>query len=1182
MAQSLSRRRFLQATAAAGLWGTLPRPLVADVFPVQFLKSSPYEELYQYIAPGSDEFAVEKEAAEITGFLGRLIDTRSLPLAEGFRGRSPQPTTYRKISEDVSEAEFAAEQGEFQENLRRWVASLGEVQSARYFVLGSNRVRYEIASRSRGTLEYRVGLWRQVWTEGKLAEFEPLEETLARSTEPLFADVTAARFGTEESFQKQLLYGVPYWRSRIDSASGIDVYGQNGIAVGDIDNDGWDEVYVCQPGGLPNRLYKRRTDGTFEDITGRAGVGLLDNTACALFVDFRNSGRQDLVVLTSGGPLLFLNQGDGAFRIKPEAFHFQNPPAGTFTGMSAADYDGDGRVDLYLCAYIYFQSEDQYSYPAPYHDANNGPPNFLFRNELSPNGDGAFEDVTEAAGLNENNDRYSFAPAWCDYDGDGRPDLYVANDFGRNNLYKNEGGGFRDVAAEAGVEDLGPGMSATWLDYDNDGRPDLYVTNMWSAAGQRLIESEPFGPIANDGLQEPYRRHAKGNTLYRNRGDGTFEETSPAERVEMGRWSWTGDALDFDCDGTPEIYVTAGMITNSSGQGMASDSPDLMSFFWRQVVAKSPPKLQSSSGYENGWNAINQLVREDYSWNGREPNVFYARRGSRYYDLSGISGLDFAEDSRAFAATDFNGDGRLDLILKSRVGPQIRALENRAGNENNVLVLALEGTKSNRDAIGAWVVAEQENGKTAQALQAGSGYLSQHTKRLHIGLGQSKQAKVLKIRWPNGETEDLSNIAGGYLYRIREGSGIVASEPLRALPRHPTSRAAGDRNDGSADQRIIGQNSPAFEATWLLEPVPLPEKHAGPGFVCLAAQQPAAIPQGVPFHLIRVDQENVEVAAWYALFRRYLFDYRTGLALPMMLLIDGQSRAHKIYPAIPGEHELQRDLNLLDATDRASLALPFAGYYHQSPSRNYFRHGAAFFHAGYPEQALGYMEEVIARNPQNFKAQLAIGQIHLQAERIAEARRYLDQARTINSDSPELWNNFGGVQMAEQDYAAAAESFEQALALEADLPFALVNAGQAYVRLNRPAEAEKHFRRALEINSNDSEAANQLGLLLAQQDRRAEAKKLFQQAITAERDHVSAINNLAVLYIKENQVQDAIAALRYGIGAAPKAEMLYLNLARIYVQTGDRTRAREILERLQAENPDSTVARNALRELGAP
>jgi hypothetical protein len=161
-----------------------------------------------------------------------------------------------------------------------------------------------------------------------------------------------------------------------DSASGIDVYGNNGIAVGDIDNDGWDEIYVCQPGGLPNRLYQSR-QGRLEDITERAGVGVLDDTSSALFVDFRNSGLQDLLVLRSGGPLLFLNQGDGRFQSKPEAFRFARPPQGTFTGMAAADFDNDGRVDVYLCCYIYFQSEDQYRYPAPYHDAQNGPPIFF-------------------------------------------------------------------------------------------------------------------------------------------------------------------------------------------------------------------------------------------------------------------------------------------------------------------------------------------------------------------------------------------------------------------------------------------------------------------------------------------------------------------------------------------------------------------------------------------------------------------------------------------------------------------------------------------------------------------------------------------------------------------------------------------------------------------------------------
>src|SRR5262249_26719288 len=152
------------------------------------------------------------------------------------------------------------------------------------------------------------------------------------------------------------------------------------------------------------------------------------NTPSALFLDLCNRGLQDLVVLTADGPLLFLNHGDGTFRHKPGAFRFAAPPQGAFTGMAAADYDRDGRLDLYLCTYIYFQSEDQYTYPVPYYDSRNGPPNYLFRNRLTGAGEGFFEDVTAQSGIGQNNDRYSFAAASCDFDGDGWPDLYVAND----------------------------------------------------------------------------------------------------------------------------------------------------------------------------------------------------------------------------------------------------------------------------------------------------------------------------------------------------------------------------------------------------------------------------------------------------------------------------------------------------------------------------------------------------------------------------------------------------------------------------------------------------------------------------------------------------------------------------------------------------------------------------------
>ena len=406
-----TRRRLFQAAAASGLlWSAGPSRAAAP-FPVQFRKSNPWDALRPFLDAGHDEFAVEKEAADITSHWNRFFQTRSLPLADNFHGSSPMPARYRTVADGVFEADFNGSRDPFQPGLETWLAQLGQVHSARFFVLAQGRVRYEIASTEGGLLHYRVGLWKQTWRDAKLSQFEPIEESLVTSTAPLFRDVTAALFGHDNTFCDHLLRGVPYWRARLDSASGIDVYGNNGIAVGDVDGDGRDEVYVCQPAGLPNRLYKLGDDGRMRDITEHWGVAVLDDSTAALFLDLRNSGWQDLVVLTTGAPLLFLNDGS-TLHHKPDAFRFRTAPQGTFTGMAAADYDRDGLLDLYLCSYVYFQSEDQYRYPEPYHDARNGPPNFLFRNQLTADGGGCFEDVTSAVGLDENNHRYSFAPAW--------------------------------------------------------------------------------------------------------------------------------------------------------------------------------------------------------------------------------------------------------------------------------------------------------------------------------------------------------------------------------------------------------------------------------------------------------------------------------------------------------------------------------------------------------------------------------------------------------------------------------------------------------------------------------------------------------------------------------------------------------------------------------------------------
>src|SRR5206468_2048067 len=180
------------------------------------------------------------------------------------------------------------------------------------------------------------------------------------------------------------------------------------------------------------------------------------------------------------------------------------------------------------------------------------------------------------------------------------------------------------------------------------------------------------------------------------------------------------------------------------------------------------------------------------------------------------------EDSRAFAVTDLDGDGSLDLLLKSRLGPQVRAFYNDWGQSRHSIALELQGTRSNRGAIGARVEVEHSNKRTVRILQAGSGYISQHTKRLYFGLGDASSTGKIRILWPSGLTQEFQNLAAGFRYRITEGSDQL--KPVAFLPRKPLATAL---------VPITGDNRTNFEPAWLLEPVPLPEPPKGRGFVCL-------------------------------------------------------------------------------------------------------------------------------------------------------------------------------------------------------------------------------------------------------------------------------------------------------------------------------------------------------------
>jgi hypothetical protein len=545
-----------------------------------------------------------------------------------------------------------------------------------------------------------------------------------------------------------------------------DIWPGSGVAVLDYNRDGFEDLFVGD--GVRSILYENDGRGRFTDVTQRAGLaksateGIAATGVAAGDVD--GDGFPDLFITNAFGPArLFHNRGDGTFEETTAS-------SGIMVGANArsaafADVDGDGDLDLFVAV----TGDYYHRMPDPPFAAEDGAENFLYIND----GKGHFTDATRTWGLSGTT-RWTLSSLFQDYDQDGRVDLLATNDFGLKNLYRNEGGKrFRDVTRKAGAEVRAYGMSGAWADFDGDGRPDLYTTGIdtqWY-----FLHEYPSIPISIWGrlfLSTAIRwceEMASGNTLLLQRPDHTFANATDRSGAQHAGWNWSAIAADLDDDGWPDLYATNGM------WGDGRDHDRELEFWW-ETLAYWDDYVAGKKTFHRKGAGIAGIERDRYFRNRGG-----AAAGSPLFEERAfLDGLDLETNGRAAVAFDENGDGALDLFVRSVQAPEALFLGSRKPGEH-YLRIRLAGTagRDNRDGVGARISARLPDGRTIVTENANSsGYLSTGSPIVHLGLGGATRLEGLTIVWPSGKTQKLPAIDPvDRTVRIDEDRDVVETFP---------------------------------------------------------------------------------------------------------------------------------------------------------------------------------------------------------------------------------------------------------------------------------------------------------------------------------------------------------------------------------------------------------------------
>jgi hypothetical protein len=513
-----------------------------------------------------------------------------------------------------------------------------------------------------------------------------------------------------------------------------------GVSVVDFDRDGLLDIYVVNSGeGSKNRLYRNKGDGTFEEVAEKVGLADLNQPGTgvcmgAVWGDFDNDGFEDVLVYKWGRPELYRNNGGKSFT------RVENAGLPSWVNANSAiwvDFDRDGKLDLFIAGYWHddldlWHLKDTMMMPESFEFASNGGRKYLLRNK----GDGTFEDVTEKMGIKST--RWTLAAAAADLCGHGYPDLVLANDYGVSELYANQQGkGFVEVGDKTGIgEKPKSGMNASFGDVYNSGRLALYVSNI--TEGGNLVQ---------------------GNNLWVCEGktpDGfpRFHNHADALHIARGGWSWGAQFGDLNNDGRLDLYLTNGYIS--------APGPS----YWYDYSKISSATVKGIILDARKWPPIG-----DQNLAGNQPKCVWLNKGGDFIEVAQQVGVTDTYDGRAVALADFQNRGVLDVVVANQKGPLL-LYRNTVAPGRDWVQLELEGTRSNRSAIGAEVELFWKQGtrelRQRQVVNGGNGYASQGMCRLHFGLGKDAAITRAVIHWPSGGTQTLTGLAVNHLHPIKE------------------------------------------------------------------------------------------------------------------------------------------------------------------------------------------------------------------------------------------------------------------------------------------------------------------------------------------------------------------------------------------------------------------------------